>query len=391
MNAIETETLKLAVQHHLKNDFNQAYLSYKKLIDSNPANFHALHFMGILLIQNGELSLGVGYIKNAISIKPDYLEAIENLTVFDKSEQSKIKRELDSIDKQKPYPKRSLTNVDAWRHLRMLDFADCFSSPIDTWLTIGDAYGHDAKLLGHFGVRNVAASNLDSTYLQVGHELGEVGDYLTVNAEDINLPDGSFDYVLCKEALHHMPRPHLAIYEMLRVSRKGVAFIEPQDQYIDWPTDKRKFYRQMVSDEVTGEKISFRYADDDSEIIKTAIDWWEDGAFNYVFTYSKREIRKIALGIGLPFFAYKCFNDYYKEALSEEPAEPGNKALAETMEQIALHDKVCEIVGKPHTYISGLLFKNTPPREDYERLQKKGFEVVFTPTRFLPIKWPDLG
>ena len=38
--------------------------------------------------------------------------------------------------------------------------------------------------------------------------------------------DESFDFVLIKEALHHCPRPNLAISEMLRVAKKGIFINE---------------------------------------------------------------------------------------------------------------------------------------------------------------------
>jgi hypothetical protein len=37
----------------------------------------------------------------------------------------------------------------------------------------------------------------------------------------------SYDLVICKEGLHHLARPALGVYEMLRVSRFSVIFIEP--------------------------------------------------------------------------------------------------------------------------------------------------------------------
>ncbi|MCX7986598.1 MAG: class I SAM-dependent methyltransferase, partial [Bacteroidales bacterium] len=53
--------------------------------------------------------------------------------------------------------------------------------------------------------------------------------YRKENAEQLSVPDNSYDYVSCREALHHFPRPYLALYEMLRVSKKGIIIIEPID------------------------------------------------------------------------------------------------------------------------------------------------------------------
>lgn len=53
--------------------------------------------------------------------------------------------------------------------------------------------------------------------------------YQRQNCESISLDSRSFDLVFCKEGLHHLARPVLGFYEMLRLSRKAVIFIEPYD------------------------------------------------------------------------------------------------------------------------------------------------------------------
>ena len=47
------------------------------------------------------------------------------------------------------------------------------------------------------------------------------------NAEALTYPSRSYDLVFCKEGLHHLARPVLGVYEMLRVCRRTVIFIEP--------------------------------------------------------------------------------------------------------------------------------------------------------------------
>jgi SAM-dependent methyltransferase len=49
------------------------------------------------------------------------------------------------------------------------------------------------------------------------------------NAECLPYDSGSFDAVLCKETLHHLPRPVLGLYELLRVCRRATVFVEPWD------------------------------------------------------------------------------------------------------------------------------------------------------------------
>ncbi len=54
-----------------------------------------------------------------------------------------------------------------------------------------------------------------------GSELGFIGEYSAQNAESLSFASNSFDYVFCKDAMHHCPRPVIALYEMLRVARGG--------------------------------------------------------------------------------------------------------------------------------------------------------------------------
>jgi SAM-dependent methyltransferase len=47
------------------------------------------------------------------------------------------------------------------------------------------------------------------------------------NAEHLPFAPASFDLVFCKESLHHLARPVLGLYEMLRVCRRAAVFVEP--------------------------------------------------------------------------------------------------------------------------------------------------------------------
>ena len=40
------------------------------------------------------------------------------------------------------------------------------------------------------------------------------------NAEKLSFKDNSFDYVIVRAWLHHLPRPMIWVYEMLRVAQK---------------------------------------------------------------------------------------------------------------------------------------------------------------------------
>lgn len=49
------------------------------------------------------------------------------------------------------------------------------------------------------------------------------------NSEALPFADDDFDYAIVCDSLHHMARPYLGIYEMLRTAKNGICIIEPHD------------------------------------------------------------------------------------------------------------------------------------------------------------------
>jgi len=173
--------------------------------------------------------------------------------------------------------------VNYWRHTRLL-------APVlevlgglkkTSWLTIGDGAGTDAWRLLKAGFGPVLATDLDTTVLERSKRLGYITDYQAANAERLQFANHSFDFVLCKEALHHMARPYAGIYECLRVARYGAVFIEPQDPWIDMPLrrDPQRPHYESVG--------------------------------NYVYQFSAREVEKIGYGLNLRAVITRGMVDIY--------------------------------------------------------------------------------
>lgn len=57
------------------------------------------------------------------------------------------------------------------------------------------------------------------------------GGYIEDN-EKLSFADRSFDYVFTAASLHHLPRPIVGLYELIRVAKHGVIVIEPNDCWL---------------------------------------------------------------------------------------------------------------------------------------------------------------
>lgn len=219
--------------------------------------------------------------------------------------------------------------ADYWRHARMYACADHLAHRGDaSWLTVGDGrWGLDAIRLRRKGFSRVVASDVSDHLLGEAKRQGLVDTALLADAEVLPLADAVVDYVLCKESLHHFPRPYLALYEMLRVARRGVFLIEPNDRrpgldaYAAW-LDARRAGKNVAPPEP--DRLDF------------------EGCGNYVFSVSRRELEKIALALNLPQLVTKGLNDHYEKGCEFEPADADASPLfARIRAAVAERDAAC--------------------------------------------------
>src|SRR4051812_48704545 len=98
-------------------------------------------------------------------------------------------------------------------------------------LAVG-ASGEDAGILQAAGFRDITLSNY--SHGREWERMAVVGSRfptLRLDVEQLDVPDGSFDVVFAHEVLHHCRSPHRALCEMLRVARRHVVFMEPNDSW----------------------------------------------------------------------------------------------------------------------------------------------------------------
>jgi SAM-dependent methyltransferase len=99
-------------------------------------------------------------------------------------------------------------------------------------LIVGGSY-EDADILRKVGFRHMTLTNLQNLAgFELPHMEGVKLAALNADAEDMPIPDESYDLVLAHEMLHHCSSPHKALLEMLRVSRRHVIILEPNDSLL---------------------------------------------------------------------------------------------------------------------------------------------------------------
>jgi SAM-dependent methyltransferase len=110
--------------------------------------------------------------------------------------------------------------------------------------------------------------------------------YTKQNMENISLKSQSFDLVFVKEAIHHVPRPVLVLYECLRVSKKAVIFIEPQETCLGNFLDFLNLISRYETNQTGNQKFrdNFVYRWRKKEIIKILNSYYLESGYNVNFT-----------------------------------------------------------------------------------------------------------
>jgi len=102
--------------------------------------------------------------------------------------------------------------------------------PVDQRVLIVGGSAADEQLLRQVGFKDILNSNLPTDMDRLnGEEASADTKHLALDAEQMDLPSDSYDLVFASEVLHHCSSPHHALCEMLRVSRRYVVFMEPND------------------------------------------------------------------------------------------------------------------------------------------------------------------
>lgn len=155
----------------------------------------------------------------------------------------------------------------------------CHIDTREKLLVIGGSW-QDAKLLVGAGFKDITLSNFQSGLEEdANSSLGVNVKLLEIDAEQIDSADGAFDCIFAHEVLHHCRSPHRALCEMLRVARKHIVLLEPNDSFL---------MRALVR---TG--FSFPY-----EVFSVVGHGYEAGGVrdscipNFIYRWTANEVRK---------------------------------------------------------------------------------------------------
>ncbi len=227
----------------------------------------------------------------------------------------------------------------------------------EKWLTVGDFSGIDAAYIKKKGGYSVASDLSLKTLQEDVLPLGLIDECSIQNVEKISFNDNSFDYVCCKEAYHHFPRPAIGFYEMIRVAKKGVIVIEPNDIGISYPI--LSFVRNIL------DRIN-------TSLLKTI--WKNQYSYeivgNYVYKISFREFEKMAVGLDLPMIAVKGFN-----------SAMGARWQPKYIQFIKrnLNDILCKLTIIPYQHLSIIVFKELPNLDTIKNLKSSNYRIYSLP------------
>lgn len=264
--------------------------------------------------------------------------------------------------------------IDRWRHDRMYNLLKPLVN-YDTnlnWLTVGDGrYGTDANALLSLGVKNVMCSDISDKLLRIGNENGFINQYSAENAEKMSFKNERFDFVLCKEAYHHFPRPHIALHEMFRVAKLGVILIEPCDSKISTPFIDILFpFIKKIR-----RKILKREYDDSGHAFEPV--------GNYVFSVSERELEKVQLGMHRRYLAFHAINDYYESGFEflhfDTLKQSEQKKIDKAKRSIKRRDRLVKYGLKSPDLLASILFKSNPDPLILKFLDEAGWRVKELP------------
>jgi ubiquinone/menaquinone biosynthesis C-methylase UbiE len=259
--------------------------------------------------------------------------------------------------------------IDVWRHLRMMEVLQPLLANENNkkWLIVGDGQYASSSLFISSLDHDAIPLDIDDTNLKIAKEHGLINEYIHGNAESIPSENGSFDYSFCKESFHHFPRPMIALYEMIRVSKEAIIFTEPSD-WIPLPVPRRilqllKHWILSLFGRKPGHSDQGNY----------------EPVGNYIYTISLREMEKIALALNLPAIVYKRFQDYYAPGVENAENNRSSGLFRKVNRSLKMNSIAYALGLSGKNRISIVLFKKKPSEKLLESFRRLKYKVISLP------------
>src|SRR5437870_9559117 len=98
-------------------------------------------------------------------------------------------------------------------------------------LSVSGGDGDEADFLQRQGAV-VTMTDLSGVAVETARVRNPAIRSMKMDSENLAFADGSFDWVIVRDGLHHLARPLKGLYELERVSREGFAILEGQDSWL---------------------------------------------------------------------------------------------------------------------------------------------------------------
>lgn len=185
----------------------------------------------------------------------------------------------------------------------------------------------DIKVFNSLGFKKVKFTNLitNKKFNKIKYQ----------NMENLKYPENSFDYSVVHASLHHMSKPYKGLYEMFRVSKRGMLVIESHDNFI-----MRLLIKMNLTEDYENSSIEYT----GSKINKGGVDG--TNIPNYVYRFSESEFIKFSKSLDSNK-SHKLHFDYYL-SLDNVESKFSKKLLGKILKLIIIN----------LSYIFFFIFKN---------------------------------
>lgn len=235
-------------------------------------------------------------------------------------------------------------------------------------LTVGDGKGAKEAVffrsLGH----HVTASDVATEVIEEAARRGLIEHWHRENAQNLSCEDGAFDFVVTKETLHHLPEPHLALSEMLRVASEGVVLIEPH-------------YRHFSYYQMTPAMCVRRLLKHLKELFvptrcrkhRLPFPSYEDSG-NFSYRFNPYELTQVARAMGLPAGAIGYADTFYEPGCEGITGPELEDLKSRKQSEWARRDAREGIQSRP--FLVYLFFKCEMTRDFLAALENQDFRLV---------------